>query len=321
MKHTLEVQKVYRKMYLLRKAEEVIAQHYISNKLYSFVHFYIGQEAIAVGVSVNLQVQDKVFSNHRSHGHYLAKGGNLAFMYAEMLGKETGCCKGKGGSMHMLDRTVGFMGSTPILASAVPIAIGSAFQQKMSESNNLTLVYSGDGAAEEGVFYESLNLASVLKIPIVFVIENNLYSVNSPKKVRKSDKHDYKKISEGFGLSYYHANGNNVFDVIEASKNCIDYVKSTKSPALLECNTFRHFAHSSPLTDDHLDYRTIDSREVRESEDSVKKLRHNLVNLSSENDVLEIELEIDGEIFQALEFAVKSPEPNINQLSEGLYFK
>jgi pyruvate dehydrogenase E1 component alpha subunit len=127
---------LYSKMYLLRKAETVISEYYFANKIFSFVHFYIGQEAVAVGISAHLTLEDRVYGNHRSHGHYLAKGGDLSAMYSEMLGKSTGCCKGKGGSMHMLDRQVGFMGSTPILASAVPIAAGSALQQKMKKMNS-----------------------------------------------------------------------------------------------------------------------------------------------------------------------------------------
>jgi pyruvate dehydrogenase E1 component alpha subunit len=320
MRDTTKVRDIYASMFLLRRAEEVIADHYLQNKIFSFVHFYIGQEAIAVGISSNLHIKDRVFSNHRSHGHYLAKGGNLPAMYAEMLGKVTGCCRGKGGSMHLLDRKVGFMGSTPILASSVPIAVGSSFQQKISANDNLTVVFSGDGAAEEGVFYESLNLAAVLKVPTLFVIENNLYSVNSSKNVRKSDLYDLKKISEGFGLKYFSADGNDVFEVIDNSKISIDYVRSTKSPAILECTTFRHFAHSSPLNDDHLGYRQIDPIEVRKNEDSVKKIRSILVDLSSEAEVYKIESDIDKEILKALEFAITSPEPSTHELLEDVFF-
>ncbi len=174
---------VYSDMFFLRTAEEKIAEYYFNNKIFSFVHFYIGQEAVAVGVSRHLSLEDRVFGNHRSHGHFLAKGGSLDRMYAEMLGRRTGCARGKGGSMHMLDKTVGFMGSTPILGSAVPIATGSAFQQKMMKEPGITVVYLGDGAAEEGIFYESLNFAALHNLPLVIVLEDNLYSIHSDNSV------------------------------------------------------------------------------------------------------------------------------------------
>jgi pyruvate dehydrogenase E1 component alpha subunit len=319
MGNKIDLLEVYKSMYRLRRAETVIAEYYFNNKIFSFVHFYIGQEAVAVGVSYFLKNEDRVFGNHRSHGHYLAKGGSLGPMFAEMLGKSTGCCKGKGGSMHMLDRSVGFMGSTPILASAAPIATGSAMEQKMSGSSNITVVFVGDGAAEEGVFYESLNFASVFKLPILFVIENNLYSVNTPRSTRKSENHSYRKICEGFDLDYFEANGNQVENVISESAKAINSIKFSDRPAVLECTVFRHMAHSAPIKDDKAGYRIIDTEIVRMENDSVTSMRNSLCGDFSESEISELEEKINLVVESALVFAIESPEPDKSELLKGIF--
>jgi pyruvate dehydrogenase E1 component alpha subunit len=315
----IDMLEIYRKMYFLRTSEEVIAQYYLDNQIYSFVHFYVGQEAVAVGVTTHLSLKDRVFGNHRSHGHYLAKGGDLGAMFAEMLGKTTGCCKGKGGSMHMLDRSVGFMGSTPILASVAPIAVGSALQQKMTKEENLTVVFVGDGAAEEGVFYESVNLAAVMELPILFVIENNLYSVNTPKSIRKSELHDYAKISTGFGVPYFKANGNDIFEVLDRAKEAVQLIKSTKSPVILECQVYRHMAHSAPIFDDTSGYRVEDTFEIRKKFDSLLLLRNLLEFQSGILNIEKIEAEINKQVDLALDFAINSPSPEPAELFTGVF--
>jgi TPP-dependent pyruvate/acetoin dehydrogenase alpha subunit len=314
-----DIVEIYSKMYLLRRAESVIAEHYFENKIFSFVHFYIGQEAVAVGVCANLDIEDRVFGNHRSHGHYLAKGGDLSAMFAEMLGKKTGCCKGKGGSMHMLDRSVGFMGSTPILASAAPIAVGSSLQQKMSSSKNLTVVFVGDGAAEEGVFYESLNLASLMNLPILFVIENNLYSVNSPKSARKSEDHSYEKICHGMGMKYFHSNGNDVSNVISTTRDALISIKNGNGPAVIEATVYRHMAHSAPIKDDKAGYRVVDTEEERNNQDSLLRARQQLLESHDEGFAKKIEESIEKVISEALDFAINSEDPSEHELTEGLF--
>src|SRR3989344_2449233 len=192
----------YKKMLLMRLAEQEIANLYLQNKIMSFVHFYVGQEAVAVGVCDALKKDDKVLGNHRSHGHYLAKGGDLKKMVCELLGKENGLAHGKGGSMHMIDRSINFVGSTPILGSVVPLACGVAFEQKYRKKKEVTVAFLGDGAFEEGVVYETLNLAGLFKLPLLIVVENNLYSVSSPIKDRRAEGHSAKRIVEGFGARY-----------------------------------------------------------------------------------------------------------------------
>ena len=314
-----EMLEVYSDMFFLRTAEEKIAEYYFNNKIFSFVHFYIGQEAVAVGVSKHLNLEDKVFGNHRSHGHYLAKGGSLENMFAEMLGKATGCARGKGGSMHMLDKSVGFMGSTPILGSAVPIATGSAFQQKMMKEPGITVVYLGDGAAEEGIFYESLNFAALHNLPLVIVLEDNLYSVNSDNSVRKSPDFNYGKIAEGFGIQYLRGDGNDVRDVLNASKIAVDSARNNSKPTLLHLVTFRHMAHSAPIRDDKSGYRVIDTEETRIAKDSLLKLRNEILADYEESKLNDLEGQLVSKVNEALTFAVDSEEPKESEMMLGVF--
>jgi TPP-dependent pyruvate/acetoin dehydrogenase alpha subunit len=314
-----EMLEVYSDMFFLRTAEEKIAEYYFNNKIFSFVHFYIGQEAVAVGVSKHLNLEDRVFGNHRSHGHYLAKGGSLESMFAEMLGKAVGCARGKGGSMHMLDKSIGFMGSTPILGSAVPIATGSAFQQKMMKEPGITVVYLGDGAAEEGIFYESLNFAALHNLPLVIVLEDNLYSVNSDNSVRKSPDFNYEKIAEGFGIQYLRGDGNDVRDVLNASKIAIDSARNNSKPTLLHLVTFRHMAHSAPIRDDKSGYRVIDTEETRTAKDSLMKLRNEILASIEESKLNELENQLLSKVNQALTFAVNSEEPKEPEMVLGVF--
>ena len=314
-----EMLQVYSDMFFLRTAEEKIAEYYFNNKIFSFVHFYIGQEAVAVGVSKHLNLEDRVFGNHRSHGHYLAKGGSLENMFAEMLGKAAGCARGKGGSMHMLDKSVGFMGSTPILGSAVPIATGSAFQQKMMKEPGITVVYLGDGAAEEGIFYESLNFAALHNLPLVIVLEDNLYSVNSDNSVRKSPDFNYEKIAEGFGIQYLRGDGNDVHDVLSASKIAVDSARNNSKPTLLHLVTFRHMAHSAPIRDDKSGYRVIDTEETRIAKDSLLKLRNEILADYEESKLNDLEDQIVSKVNEALTFAVNSEEPKEIEMMLGVF--
>lgn len=179
---------LYFQILRIRRIEEAIAECYKEQEMRCPVHLSIGQEAIAAGVCALLKKTDIVFSNHRSHGHYLAKGGSLPAMIAEIYGKETGCSKGRGGSQHLIDMSAGFWGSTPIVASTVPLSVGSAFYSKLKEDKKVTVVFFGDAAMEEGVLHESLNFASLHKLPIFFVCENNLYSISTHISARQPDR-------------------------------------------------------------------------------------------------------------------------------------
>ena len=310
----------YQKMFLIRRTEEALVKYYFDNKIMSFVHFYIGQEAVAVGVCQNLELGDKVLGNHRSHGHYLAKGGDPQKMVAELLGKAGGCCRGKGGSMHMIDKSVNFIGSTPILGSVAPISAGSALTQKLTKSKNITVSFFGDGASEEGCVYETLNFSALFKLLLVLVVENNLYSVNSKLTDRRSAAHSLDKIVDGFGLNYFRADGNDYLDVSQKARVAIDSVKNTGTPSVLECITFRHMAHSAPICDDKIGYREIDTPENRKKEDSLFKLRaHILENGTDEAILLQIEAETEEIVSEAIKYAENSPLPDKEELMKDIY--
>ncbi len=307
-------------MLAIRVAEEEIAKYYLENKVMSFVHFYVGQEAVAVGVCDALTKEDRVMGNHRSHGHYLAKGGDLKRMVSELLGRENGLAKGKGGSMHMIDKSVGFVGSTPILGSVVPLANGSAFEQKYNNKNNITVAFCGDGAFEEGVIYETLNLAALFKLPFLLVIENNLYSVNSKIKDRRSEKHDVEKIVTGFGVHYVKADGNDYEDVYSKVSKVVLSMKEGSGPAVVECVTYRHMAHSAPLFDDAQGYREEDVLEKRQEQDSLKKLKNKFIKDGlKESDFIEMEKVARTNAVEAIHHAAISPYPPKEDLYKNLY--
>lgn len=308
----------YKKMVLLRTAQQELVNLYLKNRIMSIVHFYVGQEAIAAGVCASLNPQDKVLGNHRSHGHYLAKGGNLKAMICELLGRANGSAKGKGGSMHMIDKAVNFIGSSPILGSVVPIACGVAFEQRYNKKDGIAVAFYGDGASEEGVVYETYNLAALLKVPLLLVLENNLFAINSPQKDRRSKEYNLAKITEGFGVKYLKADGNDYVDVAEKSQELTDFIRSTGNPAVLECVAYRHMAHSTPLNDEG--YREEDTADERAEKDSVPRLRKLLISQQvSEGDLNKIEEEINSEVLEAIEFALNSPYPAKEELYTNIY--
>lgn len=315
MKEFLEAYKI---MYLIRMAEKEIANLYLKEKIMSFVHFYVGQEAVAVGVCQSLSKKDRVMGNHRSHGHYLAKGGDLKRMVCELLGKADGLARGKGGSMHMIDRSVNFIGSTPILGSAVPLSNGSAFEQKYNNRKGLTVVFCGDGAFEEGVIYETLNLAALFRLPLLLVVENNLFSVNSKIKDRRSSGYNSETIVKGLGVNYKKADGNDFFDVNEKAKEAVTDIRKGFGPVVLECITYRHMAHSAPIFDEN--YREEDTLDKRDEQDSIKKLRLFLIkNGVSEKKVVLLEKQILKKVLDSIDYAMKADYPNKKELYTNVY--
>ena len=199
----------YMRMLTLRAQSEELVRYYLENKVFSMVHFYAGQEAVAVGVcDALLEKEDIAMGTHRSHGYYLAKGGDFRRLAAELFGRAAGAARGKGGSMHMVDRSVGFAGTTPLLGSVVPIAAGQAFAKKYREEKGVVAAFYGDGASEEGVVYETYNLAALYRVPLLLVLENNSWSINSPILNRRASGYDIEKVATGLGMRFSRANGN-----------------------------------------------------------------------------------------------------------------
>ncbi len=309
----------FTRMARLRVAEEELANLYLRDKIMSFVHFYVGQEAVAVGVSDALKEGDHALGNHRSHGHYLAKGGGLRRMVCELLGKAEGSSHGKGGSMHMIDRSVGFTGSTPILGSITAIAAGSAFAQQYTKNGGVTVAYIGDGASEEGGVYETMNIAALYKLPLLIVIENNLYSVNSKLLDRRSPGYSVEGVVKGIGLAYEKANGNDYDDVHAKAKVLLEGVREGK-PAVLECIVYRHMAHSAPIFDDAQGYREEDVLEKRLSEDCLKRMKDALLaEGETEERLQEITDTARANALAEIDYALKAPYPDAATLHTDLY--
>ena len=242
-------------LFYVRQVEEFISGIYQESTFRCPVHLSIGQEAIAVGVCSNLKREDKVISTHRSHAHYLAKGGDLASMFAEMMGKPSGCSLGRGGSMHLFDQKEGFFGSIPIVGSSLPIATGIAYAQKIGNKDQITVSFQGDAAFETGQFHESLNFISSFNIPILIIMENNKYSTYSPIKDRQSLNMDLEKIVTGIGIKYSKLSGDNLLQIELEIPKIIEEVRQG-IPRFVEFDTFRRLEHCGPNLDDDLGYRT-----------------------------------------------------------------
>lgn len=261
---------------LIRSVELLISEKYADQVFRCPVHLSIGQEAIAVGVSLNLELEDKVVSTHRSHAHYIAKGGDLFSMLSELIGSPLGCCKGRGGSMHIFDKSVGFMASVPIVGSSLPIATGLALAEKLLNSKNIVVAYVGDAALETGAFYESLNLAALKKLPILIVLEDNGYSTYSNKEVRWPDAKNVRATIEGMGLIYDNGSGDDVEEIYSQVGQVMSNVRDNK-PSLLHLNTFRRYEHCGPNLDDGMGYRKSDEIETYSARDPLEILRNKMV--------------------------------------------
>lgn len=318
MQHDKDLLPAYRRMLKLRVASEELVKHYLDKKVFSMVHFYVGQEAVATGVCDALGEGDQAMSTHRPHGHYLAKGGSFRTLAAELFGRINGTAHGKGGSMHQVARDVGFAGSSPLLGSAVPLAAGLAFAQKYQNKNGVVAVFYGDGASEEGVVYETYNLAALYKLPVLFVLENNSWSINSPLKNRRSPNYDSKKVVEGLGLRYMEADGNDYEDVAAKAKKLVGEVRAGAGPAVLECKVYRHMAHSTPLMDEK--NRLGDTLEERLKADPLAKIKAKLVAAGITEAELQFEESAVREAVLAdIAWALERPYPPKDDLNTNVY--
>ena len=301
--------KLFESMLRIRLVEESIANKYSEQKMRCPTHLSIGQEAIAVGVCANLTSQDQVLSTHRAHAHYLAKGGCLNSMMAEIYGKASGCSKGMGGSMHLIDTSVGFMGSTAIVGNTIPVAVGLALEKKLTHKKSIACVFFGDGATEEGAFYESVNFAIIHSLPILFICENNLYSVYSGLEVRQPVDRKIYKMVRAMGISAQHGNGNDVEEVARKVKQAKTMILKSGGPQFLEFDTYRWREHCGPNFDNNIGYR-------EESEFLKWKKKDPLKNFYSENSQKYIDRKIDSisqEIDDAHQFADDSKFPTLQE--------
>ena len=313
--------KLFFEMSRIRFVEQTIAKRYNEQEMRCPVHLSIGQEAIAVGVCQNLDKQDKIVTAHRSHAHYLAKGGSLKKMIAELYGKETGCAKGLGGSMHLIDLKAGVLAAVPIVGSTIPIGTGIAWANKLKKNKNVVAAFFGDGATEEGVFFESLEFASLHKLPILFVCENNNFSVYSHISKRQSNKRNISKISQSFGIPSYKINGNQVEKIYLKTKSIIKKMKKKSCPFLIELDTFRDIEHCGPNLDDSLNYRSKKYIEIWRKKCPIKNYRNYLrkIKIISHKEEKKINDRLKSETNKSFNFAKKSNFPKKILLKKYIY--
>ncbi len=316
-----DLQRMYYKLQLIRRAEEEIARIYPSDKIKSPVHLSIGQEAVAVGVCDPLRPDDVVSASYRGHAAYLAKGGNLAAMFAELYGKSTGCSRGKGGSMHLVGMDRHILGASAVVGTTIPIALGYALalqrENKGRQPKNkgrMIAAFFGDGAVEEGVFYESLNFASLQKLPVLFVCENNGYAIHTPLSKRWASSRLCERV-ETFGIPACQIPDSNVLTIWEKVSDACVGIRQGRGPAFLECMTYRWKEHVGPGEDYESGYRTREELRPWLENDQVRIIGALLDKTAKGR----IDGEVEREIAAAIEFAENSPFPAPAELSTHVY--
>lgn len=308
---------MYRTMKKIREFETKAAELFAEGRIPGFVHLYIGEEAVATGVCANLKDSDYITSTHRGHGHIIAKGGDLKYMFAELYGKATGYCKGKGGSMHIADADKGILGANGIVGAGHNIAIGAGLSAKYRGTDQVCICFFGDGSTNQGTFHESLNMASIWKLPVIFVCENNLYGI-SMHQSRHQAIQDVADRAVAYNIPGVVVDGNDVLAVYEAAREAINRARNGQGPTLIECKTYRHRGH---FEGDPTTYR--DEEEVREwlEKDPISRLINYMLenNVATEDDIKNIDGEIAEEIKEAIKFAEESPFPPVEAAVEDIY--
>ncbi len=307
--------KFYRALYRIRRTEEEIAKVYPTDNIKSPVHLSIGQEAISVGVCEALQPSDVVFGTYRSHALYLAKSGDLKKMIAELYGKVTGCTRGKGGSMHLIDTAAGVMGTSAVVGTTIPLAVGYAYALKLNGKNAIVVSFLGDGAVEEGVFHESLNFAALKSVPILFICENNGYAIQSHQSKRQSMDNICER-ARVHGMPAERIEDNDIFKIYERVKRASNEIRNGRQgPRFFECLTYRWREHVGPNEDFDAGYRSKSEARPWFESDPLKTIgaRLNPVRRG------QIEADVEAEINEAFEFAEDSPFPDEDELYTDVF--
>tara|TARA_B100000315_G_scaffold237873_1_gene255083 strand:- start:4532 stop:5524 length:993 start_codon:yes stop_codon:yes gene_type:complete len=308
-------ERLYCSLYRIRRVEEEIADIYPTDKIKSPVHLSIGQEAISVGVCNTLRKDDIVFGTYRGHALYLAKGGNLKSMIAELYGKIDGCAKGKGGSMHLVDVDNGIMGTSAVVATTIPEAMGYAYALKYQRKDSIVVSFFGDGAVEEGVFYESMNFAALKRLPVIFICENNSYAIHTHQLKRQSVANICERVVS-FGIKAERINDNDVLSLHEKISCNIESLRNGEAgPLFLECMTYRWREHVGPNEDFHLGYRTREESEFWIQNDQVERIGKMLESEQRKK----IEKEVEKEIKEAFAFAENSLFPDASELHTDVF--
>ena len=322
----LDNQKLRDLFYMMKKirlVEERIALEYPKNEIRCPTHLSIGQEGVPAALSICLNNADYAVSTHRGHAHYLSKGGDLNKMIAEIYGKKSGCSGGKGGSMHLIDKEVGFMGTSAIVGNSIPVGVGLGLALKLDQTKNVSCIFLGDGAIEEGSFYESLNFAVLKELPVIFICENNLYSVYSPLSVRQPKNRSIRDLAKSIGANTQYSDGNDVINSYKCLDSVISQIRSKDvCTCFIEFETYRWREHCGYQFDNDLGYRTIEEYEKWRKRDPITLFENNLKKDFPEFDIQqldEITANITAEIDTAFEKAKSDLYPEKNEAFKNVY--
>jgi len=311
------VLKLYETMLKIRLFEETQGKVFKAGEQEGFTHLYIGEEAIAAGVCANLNDDDYITSTHRGHGHLIAKGGDLKKIMAELYGRYTGYCKGKSGSLHVADFSIGALGATGIVGANIPIATGAAYSIKLRGTSQVVACFFGDGATTQGTFHEAVNMAATWELPVIFVIENNLYLVGTKLDSICKVADNLAIKAEGYGMPGQSINGNDVIEVYSTVNKAVKRARNGKGPTLIDCKTYRHHTHFEG------DIETRDKKEIEEwtSKDPIDRLENKMLeeNIITKEDIESYRDRIQKLVNEAVEFARKSPKPETEVALEDVY--
>ena len=303
---------MYRKMLTIRRFEERAAELYAAGRMPGFVHLYVGEEAVATGVCASLSDKDFITSTHRGHGHVIAKGGKTDLMMAELYGKATGYCKGKGGSMHIADIDLGILGANGIVGAGQPISVGAAFACKYKKTDAVAICFFGDGASNRGTFHEAMNMASSFKLPVVFVCENNMYGISNYQKHHMNIS-DIADRAGAYGVPGVSVDGNDVIAVYEVASEAVARARRGDGPSIVECKTWRHRGH---FEGDPAKYKDPEEQKAWLAKDPIPRIEAKLIELgmATQADIDAMRAKVSEEIEAAVKFAEDSPEPGDDEL-------
>lgn len=310
--------KLFKQAFRIRAVEQEISKRYKEEKMRCPIHLSIGQEAVSAAFSLVVKKKDFAVSTHRGHAHYLAKGGSLKKLIAEIYGKETGCSKGKGGSMHLVDLKSNFMGTSAIVANSIPTGVGLGLSSLYEKKKKISYVFLGDGATEEGVFYESINFSIIKNLPVVFICENNLYSVYSDLTVRQPKNRKIYKMCQNLGIKSAYSDGSDLLKSYETFKKAAEYVSKKKKPFFIEFKTYRYLEHCGPNFDNHLNYRSQKEYNYWKKKDPIEKIKKSF-DKTEKLLINKFEKKIKREIKEAFSFAEKSKFPKKSLAFSNVY--
>ncbi len=308
----------YYKMMKIRRFEETVERYFLDGEIPGFVHLYIGEEAIASGVCTSLTDEDYIASTHRGHGHTISKGADLNQVMAEIFGKKAGSCKGKGGSMHIADFSVGMLGANGVVGGGFNLATGAALAIKMKKGTNVSVAFFGDGSSNRGTFHEALNMASAWKLPVIFVCENNQWASTTPYRTTTAVE-DISVRAQGYNMPSKIVDGNDIFAVYEGFKEALEYVKAGNGPFFLEAKTYRIKGH---FVGDPEMYRTKEEvNEIYVNNNPITRFEEEVLSekLMTEEQLKKIREKVEIEIKEALEFALNSEYPDPSEIFDDLY--